>query len=115
MSDANMDNFYKRLERIDHTHRKFAKGYETVVLPDGLIVARPRRSFRAFPWRGLLMVLVCLVLFKSLLLAQVGPDEYAERITRLESGTFAERAGAYVLRPDAVTALIADQVRPYFQ
>jgi hypothetical protein len=77
---------------------------------DGLIVARPESSRFRFPWRVLLFLLVAVLGFKVMLHAYIGPEAYAERLSRLSNGTVAEQMSAYVLHADPVTVWVADLV-----
>lgn len=113
MSDAQMQEFDQRLRRIDRQHQALARGFVLSVSKDGLIVARPAREGRPLPWRGLLLVLVAMMLFKGMLHAQIGPQNYDDRIARLEAGTVAEKAGAYVMAADPVTLWLSERLKVF--
>ena len=107
MSQAQFDSFDSRLRKIDRRNRQLARGYVTSVNHDGLIIARPRRQARSFPWRGLLMILVALMAFKVFLYMQIGPTTYEERVIALSQGNVVEQIGAYAMTADPVTVWIA--------
>lgn len=107
MADANMEDFYRRMDRIDRNHRKLARGYVTTVNADGLIVARPRTSSRRFPWRGLMLVLALMIVFKGFMYAQIGAADYDARVALLQQGTIAEQVGGYIMKADPVTVAIS--------
>ncbi|MFC6688374.1 hypothetical protein [Jhaorihella thermophila] len=89
------------------------RGYVTEVGPDGLIVAKPVRARSSFSLRPLVYCIAGLLLFKGLLLAQLGTSVYVERVDRLKTGTAVEQAGAWVMQVDPASKWIADRVAPY--
>lgn len=111
MSDAQMNEFDERLRRIDRRHQRLARGFVMSVSKDGLIVARPARESYRFPWRGLLMILVAMMLFKGLLHAQVGATDYDSRIVALQQGTVIEQAGAWFMKADPVTLWLSSHMQ----
>ena len=52
-------------------------------------------------------------MFKIVSVMFLGDLEYSNRITPLARGSMVEQAGAFVLRPDPVTSLVAAKLRPY--
>lgn len=107
-------SFDKRLSKIDRKNRKLARGYKTRVEANGLIRARPTRSFH-FPLRGALLLVAGFFLFKAFMLASVGPGAYIDRLALLESGTIVESAGSWVLQIDPLTQYLASQMGPVFR
>lgn len=103
--------FDKRLKRIVRRHEKMSNGVVRTVQSDGLIVSRPRLYKPRFPLKGLIVVLTLGFALKGFLLAYLGPDIYAERLAALQAGSMAEQAGAWVMQPDPVTALVAEGVQ----
>ena len=110
MADANLQDFGKRLRRIDRRHRKMAHGYVTSINHDGLIVARPRRRAPRFPWKGLMLTAALLLLFKGFLYMSLGGITYDARVERLSQGTVVEQAGAFVMQADPATLWISGQI-----
>lgn len=111
MADANLQDFGKRLNKLNSKHRKMAQGYLTSVNHDGLIIARPRRRGPRFPVKGLMLALVALFGLKGFLYVNLGPITYTERVGKLESGTIVEQFGAFAMQADPVTLWVADQIR----
>ena len=107
MSESQFDSFDSRLRKIDRRNRQLARGYVTSVNHDGLIIARPRRQARAFPLRGMLLILVALMGFKVFLYLQIGPTVYEERVIALSQGNVVEQIGAYAMTADPVTVWVA--------
>jgi hypothetical protein len=99
--------FAKRLRRIDLKHARLERGYIGKVREDGLIEFRPKRRVPAIPLRGLLYLVFGFAFFKAVVLAHLGGVTYQERLAGLAAGNPLERAGAYVMRPDPVTRMIA--------
>jgi hypothetical protein len=102
--------FTRRGRKLEKQHRRLAQGYVTSVNHDGLVVARVRRSGLRFPFRGILLLAIAFLGFKSFLSANSGESGYAERLALMQQGTIAERAGAWVMQPDVVTVWIAQQI-----
>ena len=110
MADAKQIEFGKRLQRIDRSHRQLDHGYVAAVGDDGLIVAKPVSKSSNLPLRGLFLSLVVLLMFKAFVYAQIGALAYEDRVGLLESGTFVEKIGAFVMKADPVTIWIAEQI-----
>ncbi|MFP4273656.1 MAG: hypothetical protein ACLFRU_01410 [Paracoccaceae bacterium] len=106
-------DFDKRLRRIDRKRRKLARGQVPYVDRNGLVTYRPRRGFR-LPLRGLVMFALGFIGFKAVVLANLGPQIYADRVDQLAAGTVVEKAGAWLMQADPATMWIALQLWPLF-
>ena len=105
MADATFD---QRILRVARKHQRMAVGLVYRMRPDGLITAHPRRApAPRFPWHGLLTIAALALGFKAFLLATLGADAYMTRLAILEAGSLAEQGGAWLMRPDRVTAALA--------
>jgi hypothetical protein len=104
--------FAKRVRRIDLKHARLARGYMGKVRDDGLIEFRPKRRLPAIPLRGLLYLVLGFAFFKAVVLAHLGGATYEQRIGLLSEGNAMEQAGAYVMRPDPLTGMIAGYLSP---
>jgi len=104
------DNFVNRLEMLGEKHAKMTRGYGTKISTSGLIVIEPKEERRnwGFPIKVVLLALIGFMGFKTFMLAAVGPVTYSERLSKLENGTIVEKAGAYALAIDPLTAKLAD-------
>lgn len=105
------EDFDMRLSRIARDRARMVHGYRSVVANDGLIVFRALKSRRQMPLRGLVVVLLVGLAFKSLVLGVVGDADYNDRVEALRTGSSAERFAAVALAPDAVTQLIVTQAK----
>ncbi len=112
MSDAFQD-FDNRLKRIGKTRVKLARGYESVVGPDGLIIAKPKRPRGRFPVRGVFLMVVGFIGFKALILATLGQPVFEDRVATLRAGSFVEQTGAVIMQADPLTVMIAEKLRGY--
>lgn len=102
-------SFGERILKIEEQRSSRVKnGYIHEMRADGLIVARPRAYKPSFPLRGLLMVAVCFVLFKTLVVMSVDEATYDERMTALHDGTTIEQVGAYFMQDDPLTSGLAE-------
>lgn len=108
--DAQMRSFHKRMHDINRKHAKLARGYVTSVNHDGLIIARPRRQARWFPWRGLLFALIAVMSIKALMFSQMGAQPFEERVARLNAGSTAEQVAAFVLKADPATVYLGNLI-----
>ncbi|WP_458878647.1 hypothetical protein [Arenibacterium sp. CAU 1754] len=108
---SNHLEFETRLRRLMRKHRAMSNGYTMRMQPDGLIVAKPRRASR-ISGRSVLIFLAAFLLFKGFLIANLGAEGYGERISRLESGTFVEKAGAFAMQIDPLSELVSQKLRP---
>ncbi len=99
--------FEKRLRNIVRNHQRMNHGAVHAIRSDGLIVARPRVYNPKFPLRGLVMLITAAVLFKAYIYASLGSATYSGRIDVLAQGSLFEKAGAWIMQPDAVTVAAA--------
>ncbi|WP_341367103.1 hypothetical protein [Yoonia sp. BS5-3] len=102
--------FDKRLKRIVRNHDRMANGVVKTVNSDGLIVVKPRVFKPRFPLKGLLAIVVLGFLFKGVIYATLGSEQYAERVAVLQQGSMLEQAGAWIMQPDPATLLVAEGV-----
>ena len=107
--------FNDRLNFLGRKHQAMSRGYTTQMRTDGLIVVKPRRRSIDIPFKGILLLLLGFVFFKAFILASVGPDTYGERVAILNSGTFVEKGGAWVMQADPVSQVIANFMGPIFR
>lgn len=106
------DHFIKRLTKLGRKHQKMTHGYSMTLSRDGLLVAKPKRARRGFPFKGLVLLILGFFGLKAFMLAAVGPVTYNERLAKLESGTVVEQAGAKAMSIDPITATIATIAGP---
>ncbi len=102
--------FDQRITRLNKKHQKLNRGYRATMRSDGLVVMKPQRVRSAIPAKVLLLCLVGFFGFKAFLLSHLGPSAYESRVDSLNQGTSVEKAGAWVMQADPVTALIATQL-----
>jgi|TARA_B110000908_G_scaffold170912_1_gene231931 hypothetical protein len=108
-------HFIHRLNLLGRKHQAMSRGYTTQMRTDGLIVAKPRRRGLEIPFKGIVLLLLGFVFFKAFMLAAIGPDLYGERVAILNSGTFVEQGGAWVMRADPMSKVIAGFMGPIFR
>ncbi len=114
MADANYANFSKRMSAIEKRHRRMSRGYVQLVERDGILVPKARRTARRkFPLRGLALFLALFLVFKGFLMVQLGDATYAERVSKLNSGTAIEQVGAWVMQADPISLWISQQVKSW--
>ena len=104
------NDFDARLKTLGRKHRAMARGSETHMRRDGLIVVRPSRRRapgRGNPMRTFIFLFLGFFVIKGFLLASIGEAGYEERLARLKAGTALEQVGAAVMRPDRVSIVMA--------
>lgn len=107
MTDAQVQDFQKRVRGISRQHRRLSQGYVQLVERDGLLVPSKPRLRRGFPIKGLILTLIGFMLFKGFLFSQVGVINYNDRLDRLSQGSMIEQAGAWIMQDDPVTTAIS--------
>lgn len=107
MSASQFDEFDRRMNRIHRRHSKLSHGYVTKVNSDGLVVARAKRRSNGGWFRGLLLVVVVMLLFKGVLHAHLGDAAYQERVEGLAAGNVIEQGGAWIMIADPITLAIS--------
>lgn len=109
MAEAQVKDFQKRVRQIDRRHNKIARGYVHLVERDGLLV--PKESTfksRSFPLRAVALTVGGLLLFKGILISQVGLSSYTTRLESLADGGVIEKAGAWLMQIDPVSRAVAE-------
>ncbi|SPF77320.1 hypothetical protein ALP8811_02347 [Aliiroseovarius pelagivivens] len=111
MAETQVRDFRKRVRQIDRRHTKLARGYVHLVERDGLLVPQETHlKSHSFPLRAILLVLVGFVLFKGILVSQVGLSSYTTRLESLAEGGAIEKAGAWLMQIDPFTLAVAEFV-----
>lgn len=106
------ERFNERLRRLARKHRAMGRGYVMRLMPDGLIVPEPVKLRIELPYRVTTLIIVALLVFKGFLIASLGAQPYQDRLFTLSDGTFVEQAGAWLMQPDRISMVIADQIAP---
>lgn len=109
---SQFDEFDRRMRRINRRHSRLSRGYVTSVNADGLLVATPIRRRTSVPLRGVVVIIAALMLFKGIVLAQLGPAAYEERLEGLAGGNQVEQVGAWIMKADPTTTWIASHLGP---
>lgn len=110
----NRVTFDRQMRKLDRKHDAMARGYSTVMLPDGLIVIKPNRRRVRLPLHLIVYTVAALFMFKAFLLANLGADPYQERLDSLANGTDFEKAGAWIMQADPATRYLAEQATAIF-
>lgn len=105
-------DFERRRKKLISKHSEMAHGYGYRMNKDGLLVVKPQRSSPRLSWRAVVLFLLAFWLFKGFVIANLGPETYNERVTKLSEGAFFERAGAFVMQIDPASDWIARQIGP---
>lgn len=116
----NQTSFSDRLKRIEDTRatggifsRRRTRPVETslVVHPDGYVQqvnATGKRLRFAFPFKGVVLAGVLMVLTKAYLIWALGDEVYGAAVLQLLNGNQLERAAGLVLAPDQVSNWLVD-------
>ena len=108
--------FHDRLAKIYRKQAKTGrKGRETVVVTrNGYVVVKGKANRRSFPWMGVTMIAVAFFGVKGLLIAQFGPDFYAQEVSRMADASTVEQVASFTMRPDPVSRWVALQLKTIF-
>lgn len=112
MQDTLRD-FRKRQAGVRRKHERMAKGYVNKLDRNGVIVQKPDSKSGSYATRAILLCAICLMGFKAFLLIGLGTDAYTETLAALNTGSGFERAGAWVMQIDPVTAKFSEILSPY--
>ncbi len=106
--------FDARLKNINKARSRLARGYSAKVTRDGLIVFVPQGRRSEFPLRGIVWLIVGFLVFKAIVMANIGATVYDARVDALWDGSLIEQAGAFIMQADLVSEAIAGKIRPVF-
>ena len=110
MIDAQRD-FQKREKSLRRKHIRMARGYVTKMDKSGVIIQKPDNKVGGFGLRLLVLLAMGLFVFKGFVLAGLGAEEYAARLTDLQSGETVQQVGAWLMQVDPVTGFIAENLQ----
>lgn len=112
MRDPQINEFRKRLHKIDEIHQAGGAFEATGALGRSYFDSMRPKARRSIPLRGIALVLAGMLLVKGAMLAQVGAENYQARVERLGGGNVVEKLGSWVMHADPVTRKIASYIRP---
>lgn len=108
--------FEKRLRKVVKRHNRLAtSGVVHKMLPDGLVVARPRIYNPSFPWKGLVLLIAAVMVFKGYAHFNLGAQEFTARTEALLQGSLFEQAGGVAMYADPVTLAISNVFSTLFR
>ena len=114
MTDAQVQDFQKRVRGVSRQHRKMSRGYVQLVERNGLLVPKTSKARRGFPIKGLALTAAGFVAFKAFLFNQVGALNYSDRIETLSQGAMLEKAGGWIMQADPATIAISNWMSSLF-
>lgn len=79
---------------------------------EDIIVLTRERPNATITLPGVMVLVVAFLAFKGAVIADIGLDLYSEALTGLQHGALPERAGAFFMRPDAVSLAVAEKLSP---
>lgn len=101
--------FEKKLRRVVKRHNRLAtSGVVHKMMPDGLVVAKPRVYNPRFPWTGLVLLIAAVLIFKGYVHYALGAEDFAARAAALANGTLMEQLGGLAMMADPVTLSISN-------
>lgn len=115
MTTMSQNGFASRIKNVQRKHVRMAQGYDAKVGRDGLIVFRPKRRKAGIPLRWIVVALAGMIVFKGLIMANLGAVSYGERVEALRAGTMVEQMGALVMQPDPASSFMAQKLAPIFK
>ena len=107
--------FEKRLRKVVKRHNRLAtSGVVHKMMPDGLVVAKPRIYNPSFPWKGLVLLIAAVLVFKGYVHFNLGAEEFAARSDALLQGSLFEQAGGLAMYADPITLAISNFFTTFF-
>lgn len=107
-SDPNLDDFYKRVARVQALHANgFA--FEAPGVLGRSAYPRPRRS-RLRHLRPVLWLILSVIAIKAVILHHVGAELYNERVAGLMAGDGFDRVGGFLMQADPATVWLAGRI-----
>jgi hypothetical protein len=108
-ADPNLNDFYKRVARIEYTH---ARGHGFIA--EGALSRAsfaPRTKHRRTPIvRPLLMIALLGFALKGVIHHQLGTEVYDARVAALLDGQGIDRLGGQLMKADPVTLMVSKQI-----
>ncbi|MDA7426270.1 hypothetical protein [Thalassococcus lentus] len=111
--DRALRDFDKRQKAIRRKHTRMAKGYRNKMNANGVIMQKPDSKIGGYLSRILFLAVLAFMAFKVLLLTGIGEELYMERVSVLQLGNTYERAGAWLMQIDPVTAWLSQQAAAF--
>lgn len=111
MTDANLDEFYGRVARIQKARAK-GYGFEAAGSLGRSYYYRPSPKRHSF-LLSTILVLVCVFGMKAAVHHQVGDEVYEARVERLMDGKGFERLGGLLMAADPVTVFVSDKMNEF--
>lgn len=110
MQDA-LSSYHRRQESVRRKHARMAHGYVTKLdKRTGNFVQVPDKKTSRVSLKIILWTAVLFVGFKVLLLTGLGAEAYNGHVASLSQGTAYERAGAWFMQIDPITAQLSSIV-----
>lgn len=78
---------------------------------DGYTVIHARAPRRSFPWTGLLFVLIAFFSVKGAIMANMGPEFYAQQVSAMSPSTVLEHMRVWTMGADPVSTWVATTIK----
>lgn len=100
--------FQKRHKAVSRKHARLSRGYVTRVdRKSGVITHEPESTSGAAGLKTLMILIPGFLLFKVFILAWLGADAYQQHVQELAFGSDFEKAGAWLMQMDPITAKLS--------
>jgi len=109
MYDPQYEQFRGRLAKLDRMHRK-GHGFEAPGTIGRSYYSR-RLPGRIPLWRSLGMIALAVVVVKALILAQIGPISYNQRLETAGGQSVVQQVSIYIMQIDPITEWMAGEMR----
>ncbi|NDR55086.1 hypothetical protein [Aliiruegeria sabulilitoris] len=112
MSNPQMNEFSGRLRRIEKIKKRGGAFEASGTLGQSYYTKLRLRHQRRPILRPAVVFVCTIMLFKGVLLAAIGAEVYAQKLSVLHQGDTVEKIGAFIMAIDPFTATIAQMVAP---
>ncbi|MBP0483802.1 hypothetical protein [Sagittula salina] len=109
MEDA-LNRYRHREDAVRRKHARLAKGYVTKLDRNGVYVQVPDSKAGGMSLRVVLYAAVIFFGFKVMILTGLGEADYGASLQALSQGSLFERAGAWMMQADPLTAKLSELV-----
>jgi hypothetical protein len=107
-ADPNLNDFYKRVARIEYTH---ARGHGFIASGTMSRADFLQQKTRRSPVIGpVILILAFGFMLKGALHQQLGAEVFEQRVVALKEGVGVDRLGGYLMQADPITLMISGQI-----
>lgn len=109
MSDPNLVDFYKRIDRIERNHTQ-GLGFEANGTLGRSYYLRPQRKSRSSFLLPAIFIICAALGMKAAIYQHTGATGYQQRVDQLLAGDGLEYVGGWIMQVDPLTVYLSQQI-----